>query len=1199
MERKKIRVFVSSPGDVRQERMIAKKVISELGKKYQDYVSLEAILWEDLPLEATASFQEGIDYFLDQAPIDIAIFILWSRLGSTLGTSYLKADGSPYASGTEYEFDMMYTLWERTQRPKIMVYVKDTEPQYGSGLNSTDIRGLLAQKDRLDRFIEEKFRDRETGTNYAYTQYDKQQTFEERLKSHLENLIRSQIGYDVTIREWEGNPYVGLRSYNSDESSIYCGRKGLVYDIVGKLLLVSDGGDKPTLFVLGESGSGKSSLVKAGILPQLMIETTGETSYNPIIVSPSSFAGRIYDGLVELFLRCHPFLEGNPVAMDLRNGIPDNYNFQYLRHALCENVSSVTPIIFIDQFEEMFSDNQITMEERKRCLQLLRGLSETRQVFMIFSMRNDFYSRFTSYPELGTIKNLSIVYDIPNVTAADIAEIVEEPARKANLHWERNEKGISLSKRIIEDAARLQNLPLIEFALSELYKQCSEAGEMTFDAYRRIGYLKGAVIQYANNFYTSLSSEEQGAFNAILNSVIAVSDEIGMVYVRKTASRSNLEKDPLQKKVVQKLVDAHLFVAGKDVNGVPTVTIVHEILLTSWDIVKEWCKQHHDFLQRNDHYEKLARYWKSNGCRKNDLILERSALLEAEYFMYHHEADIHPVTFEFLDKSLVRQRCSGLAKHIFLYALVVFFSIGFVCAKLIPHAVDKAVTDFFEFDFNSLSWWDILFMTLPVLLASSHAVYLRIARKYKYKSIRSSALVWLAIIVCVVIGACYDYMTGQDVWSGIIVYGAFCISGLSVFMEYRRRKLWKKHTYKPYLMADRFETAKNIVLWSVLGIVLVVTMVAYICILAEKNEQYEEKNKQYESTLLVADELFDGLNNISKQLSWPDNLYINLRRKNYLEERFRDELLDTIPDRREWEYATCLYNLYEPYEALNYLYPGSFWNHHCFYVLASAKAGLTTDAEYALEEYVKDKRISEKDVSWIPHTHLIWTAEKLGRYDLADSIYSILCENDIDWSSGPGDLTNYGHIQLMKGDIDTAIGYYKKAIDVGVRTNPAFKEERLKLELKQMLANDFATLRWLGTGINAYIDEAEQELDLETRTFYTSVADSITTNDIHQQLIGEWALADSSIVLIFHPDVPLCQYRVHSQGQEINRMLTNCRFSRHDGHLYWEELNSDSITISSCEITSLADSAFSVKIIENGNEIDRGTIRTYYKNYTE
>lgn len=74
--------------------MIAKRVISDLSRVYQDYVNLEPILWEDLPLEATGSFQGGIDYFLNQSPIDIAIFILWSRLGSKLGSSFHREDGA-------------------------------------------------------------------------------------------------------------------------------------------------------------------------------------------------------------------------------------------------------------------------------------------------------------------------------------------------------------------------------------------------------------------------------------------------------------------------------------------------------------------------------------------------------------------------------------------------------------------------------------------------------------------------------------------------------------------------------------------------------------------------------------------------------------------------------------------------------------------------------------------------------------------------------------------------------------------------------------------------------------------------------------------------------------------------------------------------------------------------------------------------
>lgn len=109
----KIRIFISSPGDVQQERVIAKKVISELNNIYREYVVIETIMWEDLPLSATASSQDGINYFL-----------------------------------------------------------------------------------------EEKIRDRETGASYAYTQFDKQQTFDERLKIHLTRLIKDQIGEDIVVREW-------------------------------------------------------------------------------------------------------------------------------------------------------------------------------------------------------------------------------------------------------------------------------------------------------------------------------------------------------------------------------------------------------------------------------------------------------------------------------------------------------------------------------------------------------------------------------------------------------------------------------------------------------------------------------------------------------------------------------------------------------------------------------------------------------------------------------------------------------------------------------------------------------------------------------------------------------------------------------------------------------------------------------------
>lgn len=1192
---KKLRIFISSPGDVRQERMIAKRVISDLDKVYQDYVRLESILWEDLPLEVTGSFQSGIDYFLSQAPIDIAVFILWSRLGSRLGNSFRKPDGTVYASGTEYEFDMMYTLWKKAQRPKIMVYVKETEPQYGKGLTSSELRELLDQKDELNRFIEEKFQDRETGTNYAYWQFDKQHNFEERLRVHLTRLIRDQIGGDINIREWPGNPYVGLKSYDMKESSIFCGRKSLVYDIVEKLLSETGRADKPTLFVLGESGSGKSSLIKAGILPQLMSETTERLSFNVEILTPSSFRGHVYDGLVNLILRLYPSLDGNPVASDLCKGIPIDYDFKYLQHALLKSAATQIPLLFIDQFEEMFSDNMITEEERVRCLQLLRGLCETRQIFMIFAMRNDFYSRFTSYPDLGLVKNFSIVVDIPNVSPADIVEIVEEPARKANLRWERNEVGVSLSKQIIEDAMKLKSLPLIEFALSELYQMCEETEEMTFDAYERIGFLKGAVIQYANKFFSSLTAEEQDVFKGLLGSVITVStsNDGNVLFVRKTVVRKNLEKSSVHKTVIQKLIDSHLFVAGKDANGDSTVAFVHEILLTSWDVIKDWCQQHQDFLQSNDHYEKLARYWKSNGSQKKDLIQERSALLEAEYFMFQHGKDLQPVTLDFLDRSLVRQRHGGLVKHIFYFAVGLLVLLGLIFLVLEQDVLDDDIKQFLDYEY---SWFDVFSIAVPILLVSAHSMILRIRGSYKYRTILFSTVFWVIILLGVMIFSLYDCISGNKYWwQGLFWVSPFVLCGTSVFLEYRRRRLWRKNIYRPYLFTDKIEMIATIVIGCVVGLSIVFTLVVIWTILENKNRRIEENLRAAEENLIVADELFEGLNNLSSQLSWSDKLYINEKRKAYLIRRFSDDLIDTIPDEREGQYATCLYNLCEPYDAMSFLYPWVYWDHQCLFILASMEAGLFDVTNVFLEDYVAGKRLD--DLSWITPTELIWTAEKVGRFDLADSIYGLMDSLDIDWTVNAADIVNYGHILLMRGNLSEALHYYDGAEFVEVGLNPQLKETVIRSIIRQSIANDFSIFKWLEVGEPFYIDVARQELGIATRNFYTSIGDTATTGHIHQQLVGTWALADSSIVIKIHSEVPLCQYRIFSNsgGDEVYRTLTNCRFSELDGHVYWEELNQEEGSISSGAILSLAETEFSVQIIENGNAQDKGLIRTYYK----
>lgn len=1190
---KKLRIFISSPGDVQHERLIAKKVIANLNRIYSHYVELDTIMWEDLPLEATASFQDGINYFLEKAPIDIAIFILWSRLGSKLGQSYKKPDGSEYQSGTEYEFDMMYALWKQTNRPKIMVYVKDAEPLYTS-LSLGDIQEALEQKNKLKNFIEENFKDRETGTNYAYWQFDKQQTFEERLKTHLTRLIQEQIGENVYIKEWDGNPYVGLRSYEETEASIFCGRQSLIYDIAEHWIQQTDSHAQKPLLILGESGSGKSSLVKAGLIPYLNNMSSEKQTYKTLIMTPSEFRGNVYHGIVSKLLEEFPHLNNNPVKADLSKGIPIDYDFKYLQFALTNTPNDDITVFFFDQFEELFNDTLINEDEKKKTLQLLHGLCTMPHLWLIISMRNDFYSKFTAYPEFGALKNDAYVVDVPNVSATDIAEIVEIPAGKANLTWEVNDHGVSLSKRIIQEANELKDLPLIEFGLSELYN-CKTGNKLTFAVYEEIGQLKGAVTKYADSCYESLTESEKQDFEHLLGAVITVSSQDENKYVRKTSLIKDIAKTEQQKALTKKLTDAHLFVTGKDANGESTITIVHEMLFSYWDVIKNWIEKQKELLNKRSHYESLAKHWDSNGRRQRDLIQDRSQLLDCEYFMYRNGDNTARITHDFLQESLKRNSKKGLAKHIVGFILSCFLLLGII----VMLTVDTSGIDFIDayIDYSKPLYYLLAF--IPLVFISIHAIIIRLIGKPKYKTIKFSFIFTILISICYMVCVIDDIHNPDTSWLALIWYIPLAIAGLTVVKDYRKRQLWKKGIFKPYLINDSADRIVEIVKWVIIGIIVTIGICFFGYMLVDEIEEKDRAIDKYKNTLGFIDELFDVDNSLQSQLSWNDQLFLNYTRYNLIQNRFENEIKDTIPDRIEKQVAVWLYNIHKPITAIDYLYPKHYWSNHILFIKALMKAGVYKYAEMALDGYVSEKDVLDGEgntkycsLSYASTNELIWIAEKLGRFDLAEQLYALIKENGEDIETNVSLLMNYGHIQLMKGNVDEAMKQYQQSMNVGASLNLSAND------VKNIIANDFSTFHWLDVGEKDLMDQAAKLLEIQYKSeFYTSIADSITTEQIQEMLVGTWALADSSLVIEVNDIMPLCLYKFFDENKnEIARALTNCRYSNNE-NLYWEELdqNKNTNSVLSGQITNLSDSSFSIRIIDNGNESDKGKTRTYYR----
>jgi hypothetical protein len=199
-----IRIFVSSPNDVQEERNKAMQVIEQLQKSYARVFELKPVIWEKLPLTVDLSFQQGIDLVLKDTTqhIDIAVFILWSRLGSMVGPTIRKENGEEFRSGTERELYLMLKAAESYRsehpedkfcRPHIMAYVREDQDGFierQRGKSDELLQEMVQQRILVKNFITETFQDVGSKSNIrAFFSYKEPVTFADRLRTHLKSYL--------------------------------------------------------------------------------------------------------------------------------------------------------------------------------------------------------------------------------------------------------------------------------------------------------------------------------------------------------------------------------------------------------------------------------------------------------------------------------------------------------------------------------------------------------------------------------------------------------------------------------------------------------------------------------------------------------------------------------------------------------------------------------------------------------------------------------------------------------------------------------------------------------------------------------------------------------------------------------------------------------------------------------------------------
>jgi hypothetical protein len=638
---------VSSPGDVGAERGVALAVAERLQFEFRGQIQLETYLWERSLLRATDTFQAQI---LDIQEADLALFILWARMGTPLPLDqFSRCDGSQYASGTEYEFERARASNEARKTPEILCYLKTAEVRLS--MKDRAIRAeQVAELDAIGQFVDRWFRNPDGTFKSAFYNFERTAQFEDFLEVHLRDWIRERlkaakiVDTPLTKTQWEGSPFRGLQAFDFEHALIYCGRTGLVSEMLDVLRRRAATG-VAFLMVAGMSGVGKSSLVKAGLLPILTRPRVIEhvIGWRRAVFKPNAGDQTLLAGFAAALLEPQALPEIADASNRLEEMLRDTaaltmaVTSQLERVARKERETSpvhdpegvVKLVVVCDQFEEIF-DEQVSPSDRVEFCEAIRALILTDRVWVISTLRADFYSRCSDLPE--RFRDLFVerggIFTVGGPRPAEIAQMIRRPAEMAGLKFERRDNPEEGLDDVLRDAAsgNPMVLPLLEFTLDELWRRSGNSGTLKFSDYEDLGGLHGALRIRVDEEFARLPAPVQASLPKVLAALVHVDPTDERLILQNRASLAQFANSPDCEALIDAFVSAHVFVGDLGPDGTPVIGLAHEALLREWPPAVAWIEQNREMLRLHAGISAAAALWRNSG--QDDGRLMAGALLK-------------------------------------------------------------------------------------------------------------------------------------------------------------------------------------------------------------------------------------------------------------------------------------------------------------------------------------------------------------------------------------------------------------------------------------------------------------------------------------------------------------------------------------------------------------------------------------------
>jgi WD40 repeat protein len=766
---KTITVFVSSPGDVQAERTIADRLIRAIAEELGIPVSVQYsnLLRASEPAESESSSTEPkwSEYILcpyfweyqrfspelgyqDQIPntscFHLVISILWSRLGTKLHPRFQMPDGSAPRSGTEYEIG-----WAKAQRdktpgvPALQVYRNRSQPT--PPLDPPEKREEFFQQwDLLKDFFDSWEKDRHGQFVGAFNNYNNLEDFEGLFREHFRDFLLTQVSDDrqqrwlaqrAQARRWKENPFRGLRIFDFEHAPIFAGRTLAIDGIRTALTQQAEAG-RPFVLVLGASGSGKSSLVRAGVLP-LLIEPgviEGIGFWRRSVMHPAGVGSQsdMFDALAAALLAAEAIpeladlessdpvkdlaaeLRANPLGVadrvkDKLNQVSSEQRLrqeqrlrelesgfrQQQRAADAENArlqrDKLQPtrarlVLVVDQLEELFTSGFAEALQLK-FVSALSALARSGRVFVLATLRNDFYPRYQQFYDLIELAKPAGKYDLRPPTPEEVGNMIRLPAESAGVHFEQDSQTGQRLDEALRDAAAAtpESLPLLEHVLSLLYDRQAARGDnlLRWSDYRQLGELKGALAKHAEAVFGTLQEHEKRAFPLVMRYLVTLGQGEEEVPNRRTVSyrdfvvpdRTGPDQKTGAKGFVDLFVEKRLLVTDIDPLGEVTVSVAHEALLREWQRVKEWLAENREFLRMRDRLDSSLKLWLSRGKQKDDLLGPGLPLAEGEKLLKDFGASLSQGQADYVYASIGERKRHKQIQDRIRYAVMAAISI--------------------------------------------------------------------------------------------------------------------------------------------------------------------------------------------------------------------------------------------------------------------------------------------------------------------------------------------------------------------------------------------------------------------------------------------------------------------------------------------------------------------------------------------